>query len=232
MHWLAVGMCIALFGVVLATPATAQNTDEKSYFNLTEPMDVGSTTLQPGNYNIRVVPQRGDRNLLQVWSADGTKLFATLLSVPHPEGWTGVQVPESRYVYYPASANHIKALRTWFASNTPASGGHDIVYPKSRAMELAALVKEPVIALAEEVKEPEYATAPLVVVTPELEVKPYEVAKAEELPVAEEAPVQVAENITPERLPQTASNVPLYAGLGLLSLLGALGLGVLARRVA
>jgi len=226
--WLAVGLCIVLLGFVAATTASAQNTDERAFFNLTEPLDVGGTILQPGNYKIRVVPQRWDRNLLQVWSADETKLFTTLLSVPHPEGPTGVQIPESRYVYYPASADHIKALRTWFASNTPASGGHDIVYPRGRAVELAALVKEPVVALAEEVKETEYTTAELVVVTPENEVKPYEPVVAEPEPE-----VKVAENIPHhEQLPRTASNVPLFAGLGLLSLLGALGLGVLARRMA
>ena len=67
----------------------------------------------------------------------------------------------------------------------------------------------------------------LVVVTPEKEVEPYEEVSVEQ------PPVQVAENrADQELLPQTTSDVPLYAGLGLLSLLGALGLGVLARRLA
>ena len=92
-------------------------------------------------------------------------------------------------------------------------------------------------------------TAPLVVVTPEKETKEYlfkevtaakppvpEVAPAPPAKVAEVAPAQpapVAETTVPhKRLPRTASDVPLHAGLGFLSLLGALGLGVLARRVA
>ncbi len=234
--WLAVGMCTALLGFTLAANANGQGTSEQASFKLTEPLDVGGTILQPGDYQIKVVPLQGNRNLLQVTNADGTKLLATLLSIPHAEGPGGVQIPTSRYIFYPASAGHIKTLRTWFAANTPGLGGHDIVYPRQRAMELAALVKEPVVAIPDEVKEAEYKTAPLVVVTPEKQVKPYEEVTAQKPPVPEAAaapPAKAVEKpVHHKRLPKTASDVPLHAGLGLLSLLGALGLGALARRVA
>jgi hypothetical protein len=230
-HWLTVALCTVLFGAVLAAKANGQDTGERAFFNLTEPLDVGGTILQPGDYQIKVVPLRWNRNLLQVTSADGAKVFATLLSVPHPEGPAGVNVPGSRYIYYPASAGHVKALRTWFAANTPQSGGHDIVYHKQRATELAVLAKEPVVAIPDDVQVAEYKSVPLVVVTPDKEEKPYETVTAETAPAP--APVKVAENDTHhKRLPRTASNVPLYAGLGLLSLIGALALGALARRVA
>jgi hypothetical protein len=203
---------------------------------LTEPLDVGGTILQPGDYQIKVVRLQGNRNILRVTNADGTELLATVLSIPHPEGPGGVQIPASRYIYYPASAGHVKTLRTWFAANTPGLGGHDIVYPRQRALELAALVNEPVVATQDEVKEADYQTAPLVVVTPEKEVKPYEVVTAQKPPVPEATPAQPAKAVEKavqhKRLPKTASDVPLHAGLGLLSLLGALGLGALARRVA
>ena len=223
---LAIGLITVLVGVALATTANAQNmggTGEQGYINLTEPLDVGGTVLQPGDYVISVVPGRVDRNMLQVWNTDRTNLLTTLLSVPHVEGPSEVGVPNSRYIYYPASEDSPRALRTWFASNTPNSGGHDIVYSKARAMELAARVAEPVVAIPDEVKVAEFETAPLVVVTPDKKVVPY---KEPVKPKAE--PVKVAEYRKP--LPQTASNVPLHAALGLLSLLGALGLGVLVRR--
>jgi hypothetical protein len=239
--WLAVAMCTLLLGVVFTATANGQ-TNEKAYFNLTEPLDVGGTILQPGDYQIKVIPLRSNRNLLQVTSADKAKLFATLLSIPHAEGPGGVQIPASRYIYYPAKAGNVKVLRTWFASETTTLGGHDIVYPRQRAIELAALVNEPVVAVPDEVKEAEYTTVPLIVVAPDKQVKPYEEVVAQTPPVApvppvvEVAPVKpvvVAENRPAhKRLPRTASDVPLYAGLGLLSVLAALGLGVLGRRVA
>jgi len=223
--WLVIGLCTALIGFGFASVANAQNTGDRSTFTVTEPLDVGGTILQPGTYQIRIVPEQRGRNILQVWSADATQLLTTVLSVPHHVGPEGLPDLDSSFVYYPASADSIKALRTWYAADTPAGGGHDIVYPRKRAMELAALATEPVVAIPDEVQVAELETTPLLVVTPKNEIRPYEVA------TLQEPPAKLAQN-TPrhELLPQTASRLPLVAGLGFLSLVGALGLGVLARR--
>lgn len=90
-------------------------------------------------------------------------------------------------------------------------------------MEIAVVAKAPVLAIADDVKEPEYRTATLTVVTPEQQVKPYE-APAPVVMLAEAPPVR--------RLPATASHVPLLAALGLLSLGGGLGLRILSTRVS
>lgn len=233
--WLTVGLCTVLLGFGLTGTANAVETPEDAIFTLTEPLDVGGTILQPGSYQIKVVPLHWNRDLLQVRSADLSKLHVNVLTVPHQEGPEGVQVDWSRYVYYPAIAGQPRALKTWYAANTPKSGGHDIVYPTRRAMELAAQAKEPVLAIPDEVQVAQYETAPLVIVTPEKEVKPFEMAKAEEPPAPETAPapaVVADSSLDRNILPATASRVPMVAGLGLLALLGALGLGVLARRVA
>lgn len=244
--WLAVGVCTAVLGLAFTPAVNAQGTVEQSSFNLTEPLDVGGTVLQPGDYQIKVVLLQGNRNMLRVMNSDGTQLIATVLSIPHQEGPGAVQTPESRFVYYPASAGQTRVLRTWYAPDTPGLGGHDIVYPEQRAMQLAALVNEPVVAVPDNVKAADYETAPLVVVTPAKEVKPYEVAATEKPQAPEVVAVQqakpevvaaqpatvVGKSVHHKPLPKTASNVPLYAGLGFLSLVGAFGLGVLARRVA
>ena len=243
--WLAVGVCTAVLGFALAPKASAQGTVEQSSFTLTEPLDVGGTVLQPGSYQINVVLLQGNRNMLRVMNADGTHLITTVLSIPHQERPDAEQIPTSRYTYYPASAGHVMALRTWYAADTPGLGGHDIVYPEQRAMELAAAANEPVVATPNTVTEADYATAPLVVVTPAKEVKPYEMVAAQRPPVSEPVPVQPVKpevvaaapasvKETPDnhkRLPKTASDLPLVAGLGVLSLVGALSLGVLARRL-
>jgi hypothetical protein len=223
-NWLAICVCTAFIGFGVVTVANAQNSRDTSKFTVTEPLDVGGTVLQPGEYQIRDVPKTGGRNILQVWNADATQLFTTLLSVPHAPEPEGLPDRGSNFVYYPASAQSIKALRTWYPFGAPA-GGHDIVYPKGRAMELAAIVAEPVVAIPDKVEVAELETIPLVVVTPEKEIQPYEVA------TIQEPPAKLAQN-TPshELLPQTASHLPLITGLGFLSLFGALGLGVLARR--
>jgi hypothetical protein len=210
---LALGTFATFLGVV-STPAYAQSDRENSTFTVTEPIDVGAFTLPPGTYLIKVVMLDSNRNMIQVTNVEQTKVFASVLATPHAIR-EGEAAPSSRYIYYTTAAGQPKALRTWFARDT--TNGQDIVYPKRRAMELAALAKEPVIAIPDEVKEAEYKSVPLTIVTPQQQVKPYE------------QPVVVAE-ARPRELPRTASHVPLFAAMGLLSLGGALGLRALTNR--
>ena len=55
MSCLAVGTFATVLGVASAPVAYAQSDRENSTFTLTEPLDVGSFTLQPGTYLIKVV---------------------------------------------------------------------------------------------------------------------------------------------------------------------------------
>jgi len=223
MSCLALGAFATFLGVV-STPAYAQSDRENSTFTVTEPIDVGGFTLPPGTYLVKVVMLASNRNMIQVTNVEQTKVFASVLATPHAIRADEV-VPSSRYTYYATAEGQPKALRTWFARDT--TNGQDIIYPKRRAMELAAAAKEPVTAIPDEVKEAEYKSVPLTIVTPEQQVKPYEepVVVVQKAP----APIVVAE-ARPQQLPRTASHVPLFAALGLLSLGGAFGLRALTNR--
>ena len=202
--------------------ATAQIEKEKSIFTLNEATEIGSQTVPPGTYLIKVVPLSYNRNVVQVTSEDGTKVFATALATPHPKK-QDEQVDNSRFVNYPAVEGQPRALRTWFAPDTPY--GQDIVYPKKRALELATAAKHEVVSIPEETKEAEYKTVPYTTVTPEKEIVP------ESAPAPAPAPATtIAESTTPPpALPRTASHVPAAALLGALAIGSAL---VLRRRAA
>jgi hypothetical protein len=156
--------------------------------------------------------------VVQVTNETGSKVFATVLATPHVIR-TDEAVPDSRFTTFPAVAGQPKALRTWFARDTPY--GQDIIYRKRRAMELAAVARAPVIAIPDETKETDYATTSLAVVTPEQQVKPYE----------EPAPVRIAEALPPA-LPATASQVPIFVALGVLFLGAAIAVRMFARNSA
>ena len=203
-----------------STNAYAQSDRENSTFTVTDPVDVGAFTLQPGTYLIKVMTLDASRNTLQITNVDQTKVFALVLATPHQIGADETN-PSSRYVYFNSAPGETKVLRTWYPRDTP--NGQDIVYSRKRALQLAAAAKEPVIAVPDDVKEPEYRTAELSVVTPQLEVKPF---------VAPAPPVLVAEAAPAPELPKTASHVPLLAALGLLSVGGAVSLRVLANRAS
>lgn len=217
---LALGTFATILAVAAAPAAFAQSEREQSNFTVTEPLDVGTFTLQPGTYNIQVVQIDANRNMIRVMDTDQKKLYTTVLTRPYPILMSDV-IPESRYVVWTTPPGQPSVLRTWFPRDR--SIGHEIVFSETRAKELAALANDRVIAIPDKVAETEYRTAPLYVVTPDRQVKPYEPTPA---------PVRVAEARPARELPRTASRVPLFAALGLLSLGAAFGLGALANRGA
>lgn len=213
---IAAGMFVALAATTLPTnPAEAQVFKEKSIFTITERLDVGGTILEPGTYRIKVHKRTSDRHTLQVVNTEDNKVFVTVLAIPHPIREQDV-IPESRFVYYPATGSQPRALRTWFGNDIQF--GHDIAYPKRRAAELVALVKEPVVFIPDEAKEAEFDTVP---------IQPY-VANSS----AVAAPVTRVAETRPATLPQTASRVPLFALLGALALASAASLRALASRLS
>lgn len=220
---LALSAFVVIFGVISVPHAVAQ-IDEASHLSVAEPLDVGGTILQPGAYVIRVQPLFTNRNILEVTNEDRSKVFARVLSIPH--GLSPRKEQEhakfTEYVYFPAIEGSPQALRTWFAPGSTSGGGHDIVYPERRAMQLAAVVKEPVIAIKDETKTEELKTVKLLVVTPEKEV----IAFVEPMPAPAPAqkPVMIAEA---RELPKTAGRLPLFATLGLLLLGTAVGIRAL-----
>lgn len=218
-RFLVVSALIVIVGVISAPNAIAQApAAEASYLSVGEPLDFGGTILEPGRYVIKVLPLFANRNMLQVMSEDQSKVIATALSIQHAIP-AGRKMENTEFVYYPAIEGSPRALRTWYASSSTSHGGHDIVYPERRALQLAVVVKEPVIAFKDEVKVEELKTVELEVVTPEKKVIPY----VEPTPM----PVMVAEV---RELPKTAGRDPLFAAIGLL-LLGA-AIGLRALRVA
>jgi hypothetical protein len=212
--------CLVLVTLVaflaLTGAAVAQIDREKTLFTLGERTAVGSDVLNPGSYRVHVVKLSYNRSLVQITDPEGTHVFAQALTTPHPVA-PGETIPESKFVYYPASDRSPRALRTWYPPD--ALIGQDFVYPKGRAEELAVASKENVVAMPEKTLELDYPVVPLITMTPQKTEEPY-VAAVPETFVAEKPPV---------KLPKTASREPLVALAGLAALGGALALRKLAR---
>lgn len=225
------GGVFATFLAFSFLPAAAQ-IPEVSPLVLTEPTDVGGTILAEGVYTIRVVPLDTTRNIVQVTSEDQSEVLVSVLTVPHalPPSERGEMVSE--FVYYPATASSPRALRTWFAPDSTSDGGHDIVYPESRAMELARSAQESVVAYEGSVRShADLETAALETVQPDEEVQPYEPVIAEEKAtvLSENEERSIADgreslgNGDEYQLPQTAGRGPLLLLVGALSFVSALG---------
>jgi LPXTG-motif cell wall-anchored protein len=205
---------LALLGAMLATGARGDNWNKKTVMTFDQPIEIPGQILPAGTYTFQLVESKSDRNIVRIFQADGTTVVATILAINnyrlHATDKTAVKFAER-------SGDNPEALKAWFYPGD--NFGQEFVYPRQRAIELAAAEKEPVPALA--VETTELTTAPIVAVTPEAKEEPVAQAiqinpeVAEVTPVPTPAPAIVAAD---PQLPKTGSQVPLIALLGLTSL--------------
>jgi hypothetical protein len=215
-------LTLALFGAMLAPSVRAQ--DDNAYIKRTtvtfsQQVEIPGQFLPAGTYTIELVDSQSYRHIVRFFNADRTRVVATVLAIPNLRLKTTGK-PVMTFAERPI--NSPEALKAWFYSGD--NFGQEFVYPKLRAIELAQVTKEPVLAFATEPKTTEeLKTVPLVAETPARE----EVQLSE---VVETPPVLVAENRAPEaqELPKTASLIPLIVMLGLASL----GLAFTVKRFA
>lgn len=212
-----VTLILAFALVALAFPpgAEADAWDRKTTVTFSQPVEVpgvGAQVLPAGTYVFKIFDSMSDRHIVQIFNEDETHLYTTILAIPN---YRLRATDKTVMTFGERAAGEPQAIRAWFYPGR--NWGEEFVYPKKRALELARVVNQPVLAtpveLAPTAPITAFKQAPIVAVTPRGE----EVAVAK---VVEAPPVETA------RLPQTASPLPLLALMGLLSL--AVGFSLLA----
>jgi predicted naringenin-chalcone synthase len=212
-------LTLTLFGALFASGVRADDWNKKTVMTFSQPVEIPGQILPAGTYTIKLVNLDSDRHVVQFLDADGIKVIATVLAINnwrlHPTGKTVVTFAER-------SGDNPEALKAWFYPGD--NFGQEFVYPKHRAVVLAAAEQEPVPAIAEETSSADLQTAPIVAVTPDQK----EVAVTEAIettpPATDDTTPLVAQNTAPaaapaaDSLPKTAGLVPLIALLGLASL--------------
>ncbi|HWE53786.1 MAG TPA: hypothetical protein VG273_28605 [Bryobacteraceae bacterium] len=225
----------ALMGIALTTIASADEQNKKTTITFSGPVEIpgvhlkGWGVLPAGTYVFKLVDSKSDRHIVQIFNADETVVYATILAIPN---YRLKATDKTVITFRERPVGQPEALRAWFYPG--ANSGEEFVYPKSRAIELAKVVKAPILfteaAIPVEVAEPIKPADDVVVV--QLRTAPVLAIK----PTGEQ--VALLEVVTPPpafvqsgKLPGTASNLPLLGLLGCLMLGGALLTGVFARRV-
>jgi hypothetical protein len=127
-----------------------------------------------------------------------------------------------------------EAIRAWFYPGNKA--GQAFVYPKRRALQLARAANAVVPAVANDVDDiAELKTAPIVAITPEEKEVPVSAAiqtTPMQTMASTSATASNSSSVDADRLPKTASALPLVALLGLGSVGIALGLMAFGKRSA
>jgi LPXTG-motif cell wall-anchored protein len=221
---------LTLLGATLAPGARADEWNKKTIMTFSQAVEIPGQILPAGTYTFVLLDSPSDRHIVQIFDADGSHIIATVLAINNyrlkPTGDTVVKFSER-------SGDNPEALKGWFYPGD--NFGQEFVYPKQRAIELALLAKEPVPALASD--NTDLKVAPIVAETPDQKEEPVGEAIQVAPPAAEvSTPAVVVKETTPEpvvettpapvvetkELPQTASQLPLIALLGLASLGAAL----------
>jgi len=179
--------------------------------------------LPAGTYVFKILDSQSDRHIVQIFNKEQTHVFTTILAIPNYRLKT---TDKTVMTFSERPAGQPEALRAWFYPGR--KWGEEFVYAKSRAIELAKEVNQPVLATPIELAEAPIETlktAPVIAVDPKGE--PVELAQVvEPPPVAETEPVTMAA----ATLPKTASSLPLIGLIGLLTLGAGFALSAFSKR--
>jgi hypothetical protein len=200
--------------------------NQKTTMKFSQPFEIpGGRVLPAGTYVFKLLDSRFDRDIVQIFNEDQTHIYATILAIPNHR----LNAPENTILNFEErAAGSPQAIKAWF--HPGETWGHEFVYPKPEAVELAKLVNEPVPSMPAEMTSEISALATTAKDVPvvALEKAPLvaEEQTGEELPIARAFAPEVAS------LPKTASSMPLVGLIGLLSLAAAFTMLVVTKRIS
>lgn len=201
---------------LFTTAAKADDWNKKTVVKFNEPVEVPGHVLAPGQYVMKLADLPADRDVVQIFNKDETRLLATVMAIPDyrltPSDSTVLTFEER-------ASNSPQAVKTWFYPGD--NYGYDFVYPGTEKVQATQQVaQQPVLepsrmqpAPAPEKKKEEPVS--MAMNRPEPAPEPVE---AEPAPAPAAAPTPApAEPAAekPAKLPHTASNLPLLALLGI-----------------
>ena len=214
--------CFALGALALTPKVKADEHDKKTTMTFSEPFEVPGVDAQilpAGTYVFKLLDSWSDRNIVQIFSPDETHVYTTILAIPN---YRLKATDKTVLTFAERGAGQPEAIKAWFYPGE--TWGQEFVYPKKRAIELAKIVNEPVLA------------TPVEVTT--VHIESLKNVRLEAIkPTGEEVPVTAVVEAPPaavvaQALPHTASSLPLFALIGLLSLCAGFTLLILTKRAA
>jgi len=236
MKWIRMFALVLSVAVLcmLATPrAVADDWNNRTTVTFSAPVEVpgvGAQVLPAGTYLFKLMDSPSDRNIVQIFNEDGTHLYTTILAIPN---YRLRATDKTVMTFRERAEGQPEALRAWFYPG--AKWGQEFVYNKTRALELAKITNEPVLATPAEAPVESLKTAPVEAVDPKGE--PVQLAQVVEAPPAMPAPVVatepmvektaviLAEPISTDTLPATGGLLPLIFIMGLFSIFAGLSAG-------
>ncbi len=118
----------AAFCFAFLPGAKADQWDKRSVLTFDQPVEVPGMVLAPGTYTFKLMDSDSDRNIVQIFNRDETRLYTTILAIPgyrlNPADSTVVTLEER-------ARGAPEAILDWFYPGQ--NYGEEFVYPAARA---------------------------------------------------------------------------------------------------
>ncbi len=111
----------------------ADEWDKKTIFTFNAPVEVPGQVLTPGRYVFKLLNSSSDRNIVQVFNKDQTRLIGTFLTIPD---YRMKPAEKPLLTFEERAAGSPEAIKAWFYPGD--NYGNEFVYPKQRAVQLAS----------------------------------------------------------------------------------------------
>jgi len=221
-------MCaMAMLAGLAPANASAQTADKRTYFTFSGPVDMPGVALPAGRYVFRLANPDTSRNVIQVASADGKRVFGMFHAYPADRS-TASNEAEVRFLE--ASAGTPPAIKTWWYPGERT--GYEFIYPKQQARRIAQRTRQSVLTTRNDTTTTqETDTTDLTRVSPGGTEAGANSTAAEASPAGSPRSGQLASDSAPTKvgtvararteLPRTASTTPLIALIGVLMLAAA-----------
>jgi hypothetical protein len=180
----------------------------------------GVVTLPAGTYVFKLQDSSSQRHIVTITNLRGDKVLTTILAIPDYR----VNATSKTVMYFSETkAGTPMPIKSWFYPGD--NYGQRFVYPKVKAQEIAAEIKQPVPSYTAEKVE---VATPVAIQTPAKEEVAYTPTAFEKTDATDTAGVDgeaVKEPTpTPAAMPKTASPVHLFGLLGAVLLMASLAL--------
>jgi hypothetical protein len=244
---------VAVIGFVSQGLGTAQPPDSRmTKVTIDAPVRLPAVTLQPGTYVVKLLNDDANRHIVQFFDKDARHVITTTIAIPNqrlkPTGksvFTFWEVPAGqpkalRAWFYPGDdfGQEFAYPKEQAAQISASNNGANVPVNEDKTADVAttssAAAAEPPPAVADAQPAADSAPAPapveLAAAAPEASAPPAALPATIDQPASsattsvDTSDAQQVSQATPETLPKTASNLPLYALVGVLLIVGALAL--------
>jgi len=124
--------CAALLLGATLTAAQGVDNSRTTIITFSAPVALPGVTLPAGSYMFKLADSQTNRNIVQVFDKDRSKIFATILAIPAQRN---KPADETVITFKEAPASAAPAVQYWFYPGETT--GQEFAYPKRQAMEIA-----------------------------------------------------------------------------------------------